>query len=99
MTHIPTGIKVVRDGRSQHENRALALEEITKRVNHFYRTGHLQEESTVRKSQIGEGARSDKRRTYRVKDGIVIDHITNRTVGIRDVLRGRIDLFINEGVV
>ena len=63
MTHIPTGIKVVRDGRSQHSNKDDAYKEIKKRVNEFYRTGFLSDESENRRDQIGDGTRSDKRRT------------------------------------
>lgn len=94
MTHIPTGIKVVRDGRSQLSNREDAYKEIKKRVNNYYLTGFLEEESEVRREQIGTGERSDKRRTYRVKDGIVIDHITNKTANIKDIYKGRINLLV-----
>lgn len=92
MTHISTGIKVVRDGRNQHQNKADAYSEIKKRVNHFYKTGHIEEFVEERREQIGNGERSDKRRTYRVKDGIVIDHITGKSASIKDILRGRINL-------
>ena len=92
MTHIPTGIKVVRDGRSQLTNRDDAYKEIKKRVNDYYRTGFMSNESEIRKEQIGDGTRSDKRRTYRVKDGVVIDHITNKTASIKDILKGKINL-------
>ena len=92
VTHKATGIKVVRDGRNQHANKEDALKELTKRVNDYYRTGHLEESVEERRDQIGKGDRSDKRRTYRVKDSIVIDHITNKTASLKDVLRGKIDL-------
>ena len=94
MTHIPTGIKVVRDGRSQLSNRDDAYKEIKRRVNHYYLTGFLEEESETRREQIGTGERSDKRRTYRVKDGIVVDHITNKTANIKDIYKGRINLLV-----
>lgn len=94
MTHVPTGIKVVRDGRSQLSNREDAYKEIKRRVNHYYLTGFMEEESEVRREQIGTGERSEKRRTYRVKDGIVIDHITNKTVSIKDIYKGRINLLV-----
>jgi len=92
MTHLATGIKVVRDGRQQHKNKEDALNELTKRVNTFYRTGHDGEVINERREQIGNGARSDKRRTYRVKDSIVIDHITGKTASLKDVMRGKIEL-------
>lgn len=92
MTHKTTGIKVVRDGRCQLTNREDAYKELKIRLNNYYRTGFLQEASEYRKEQIGDGSRSDKRRTYRVKDGIVVDHITNKTANIKDILKGKINL-------
>lgn len=90
--HIPTGIKVVRQGRHQVNNKTDALNEIKKRVNHFYQTGHDEEIAEDRRGQIGDGERSDKRRTYRVKDGIVMDHITNKTATTKEIFKGKIDL-------
>jgi len=90
--HIPTGIKVVRQGRHQTNNKIDALNEVKKRINDYYRTGYLNEASEIRKEQVGDGTRSDKRRTYRVKDGIVIDHITNKTASVKDIFKGRINL-------
>lgn len=92
MTHNATGIRVVRDGRDQHKNKEAAFKEITLRVNTFYKTGHDQEEVKERRNQIGVGNRGDKRRTYRVKDDIVVDHITNKTAKLKDILRGKIQL-------
>lgn len=92
VTHIATGIKVVRDGRQQCKNKEDALKELKKRVNEFYRTGHISEEIEERREQIGKGDRSDKRRTYRVKDGVVVDHITGKTASFKDIQKGRIDL-------
>lgn len=90
--HLSTGIKVVRDGRNQHANKEDALKELKRRVNEFYRTGHVSEEVEERREQIGKGERSDKRRTYRVKDGLVIDHITGKTASYKDIQKGRIEL-------
>ena len=92
VTHEATGIKVVRNGRCQHKNKEEALVELKKRVNDFYRNGHDNIASEQRKEQIGKGDRGDKRRTYRVKDSIVVDHITNKTASLKDILRGKIEL-------
>jgi protein subunit release factor A len=61
-------------------------------VNEYYRTGHISEAVEERRDQIGNGDRGDKRRTYRVKDAIVIDHVTNKTASLKDILRGKIEL-------
>jgi len=92
MTHLATGIKVVVDGRDQHKNKRAAFKEMTKRVNHFYKTGHMLEEVEIRKDQIGDGSTSSKRRTYNVKNSTVTDHITDKTARLKDVLRGKIEL-------
>jgi len=92
VTHIATGIKVVRDGRNQHKNREDALKELKMRVNRFYKGGHIEESVEERRGQIGKGDRGDKRRTYNVKGGIVNDHITNKVASIKDILRGKINL-------
>ena len=92
VTHYATGIKVVRDGRSQLQNRDDAMKEIKRRVNDYYRTGKIEEDTEERRDQIGNGVCSDKRRTYRVKDALVIDHITNKTASLKDILRGRLEL-------
>ena len=92
ITHYATGIKIMRDSRCQHKNKADALVELTKRVNNFYRTGHDNITIEERRDQIGEGSRSDKRRTYRVKDDLVVDHIANKTASLKDILKGRIEL-------
>jgi peptide chain release factor 1 len=94
ITHYSTGIKVVRDARDQHKNKEEALKEIKRRVNNFYRTGHDDELVEERRSQIGTGERSDKRRTYRVKNAMVYDHITNKSASLKDILRGRIELLV-----
>ncbi|MCX6822070.1 MAG: PCRF domain-containing protein [Candidatus Aenigmarchaeota archaeon] len=92
ITHLATGIKVVSDGRVQRQNKEEAMKEITRRVNDFYRTGVIQEEVDERREQIGNGCRGDKRRTYRVKDDVVIDHITDRRASLKEILKGKIEL-------
>lgn len=93
MTHLATGIKVVVDGRDQHKNKREAFKEMSIRVNEYYRNGHKEESIDLRRDQIGiTGGRGDKRRTYRVKDAMVVDHITNKTARLKDILRGKIEL-------
>lgn len=94
MTHLSTGIKVVRDGRNQHKNKEEALAEITKRVNYFYQTGHTEEIIEERNNQIGNGERSDKKRTYREKDDRVIDHETGKSASLKQFMKGKLELLI-----
>ena len=92
ITHFPTGIKVVRDGRDQHKNKEDALTEIKKRVNCFYKNGYEEEVVEERNNQIGNGERSDKKRTYREKDDKVIDHETGKTASLKQFMRGKLEL-------
>lgn len=92
LTHYATGIKVRVDGRNQHKNEAEAWKELTRRVNHYYKTGEDEKEWEIRKEQIGIGGRSDKRRTYRVKDDEVIDHISGKRAKLKMILRGKVEL-------
>jgi peptide chain release factor 1 len=91
LTHYPTGIKVKRAEKCQHKNERDAWKELTERVNNFYETGYDGEVVEKRREQIGNGNRGDKRRTYRVQDNLVIDHITGKTAKLKDILRGKIN--------
>ena len=94
LTHLPTGITARIDGRHQHKNEVAAMKILTERVNEFYRSGFNGDVIEIRRSQVGNGNRGDKRRTYRVKDGLVIDHISGKTVKLKDILRGKIEKLI-----
>jgi protein subunit release factor A len=41
-----------------------------------------------RRQQVGSGQRGDKRRTIRVKDGEVTDHVTGKSWRYKDYVRG-----------
>lgn len=45
-------------------------------------------EAATRKAQLGCGARGDKRRTIRMQDEQVNDHITGKRWRLKDYLRG-----------
>ena len=80
MTHIQTGITVSVSSRSQHQNRAQALD-----VHAFasLRGGTRktrQRRSSTRKDQVGSGDRSERIRTYNFPQGRVTDHRINLTL-------------------
>jgi protein subunit release factor A len=58
-------------------------------VNDLYRTGHVGDIVEERRNQIGNSDRSDKRRTYKVKDNLVIDHVTNKSTSLKIYLEVR----------
>ena len=87
--HKPSGITVRAESeRSQHRNRILALRVLRAKLLADFENRSHKEESDRRKRQIGSGQRGDKRRTIRVRDGQVKDHVTGRTWELQRYLNG-----------
>ncbi len=80
MTHIPTGITVTVSSRSQHQNRAQALQVMRSRLYEVERDKLDSERSAARKVQVGTGDRSERIRTYNYPQGRVTDHRINLTL-------------------
>jgi peptide chain release factor 1 len=80
MTHLPTGITVTVSSRSQHQNRAQALQVMRSRLFEVEREKLDSERSAARKGQIGSGDRSERIRTYNFPQGRVTDHRINLTI-------------------
>ena len=80
MTHIPTGITVAVSSRSQHQNRAQALDVLRSRLYEAEREKLDSERSSARKDQVGTGDRSERIRTYNFPQGRVTDHRINLTL-------------------
>ncbi len=93
LKHIPTGIIVkCQDGRSQHKNEEKAWEILTNKLQIIESNKLNSEIIDHRNGQIGSGERSDKRRTYREKDDLVIDHSTGKSARLKDIMKGKISL-------
>lgn len=75
ITHLPTGLVAeCQDDRSQHRNRAKAMQVLQARIQEKERAQRAQVEAAARKSLIGSGDRSDRIRTYNYPQGRVTDH-------------------------
>ncbi|MEO8703794.1 MAG: peptide chain release factor-like protein [Kofleriaceae bacterium] len=89
LLHVPSGISVRSEsGRSQHENKRTALERLRERLSSANRAAAAAARASERRDQVGSGMRGDKRRTIRVQDDSVTDHLTGRTWRYRDYIRG-----------
>lgn len=90
VTHIPTKIVVVIDGRYQHKNLALALKELERRIEEE----KSKAKAKVKKAKRDEAIHNTKTiRTYDFKTGIVTDHRSGKKASIKDVLiKGKINL-------
>jgi len=74
MTHEPSGIVVVCDAKSQHQNRANAEKILKMRLYDMERERQDAERADERKSKVGSGDRSERIRTYNYPQGRVTDH-------------------------
>ncbi len=90
--HIPTGIIVVQAEKSQHQNRARAMQILRARLYDIERTRLADERSESRKSQVGSGDRSERIRTYNFPQGRLTDHRINLTLYKLDrIIEGELD--------
>lgn len=94
LTHIPTGIQVkIQDTRDQNKNEIIAWNVLTEKLKSIQDEKNYQETKKYRKDQIGSGNRGDnKRRTYRLLEDIITDHITGKSCRWKDFNKGKIEL-------
>ena len=93
LIHIPTGIQVkCQDSRDQNKNEEMAWVRLEEKIKEVELEKYNKIVYDSRFDQIGRSERSDKRRTYKVKDDSVVDHITGKRCSFKDFYRGRIEL-------
>ena len=92
ITHLPTGIVVTSSEKSQHQNRAKAMQVLRAKLYDMERQRADDARSADRKSQVGSGDRSERIRTYNFPQGRVTDHRINLTLYKLDaVIAGDLD--------
>ena len=97
ITHLPSGLVVIQqDERSQHKNRAKAMQVLRTRLYELEREKAHAERSGARKSMVGSGDRSERIRTYNFPQGRVTDHRINLTLHrLPEILMGQLEELVN----
>jgi peptide chain release factor 1 len=99
LLHRPTGIRVFcTQERSQLQNRERALEILRAKLYERQLAEAAAAESSERRSQVGSGDRSEKIRTYNVRDNRVTDHRLGRNFSLDLVLGGQLEELIGASV-
>ena len=90
ITHLPTGIVAEsQENRSQHRNRARAMEMLLARVNSHHRNIQEEKQKDSRRKMVGSGERHEKIRTYNYPQGRVTDHRINMTIRrLKEIMDG-----------
>ncbi len=97
ITHLPTGLVVIQqDQRSQHKNRAKAMQVLRTRLYELEREKLHSARAGTRKSMVGSGDRSERIRTYNFPQGRVTDHRINLTLHrLPEILMGQMDELVS----
>jgi peptide chain release factor 1 len=96
ITHLPTGLVVTcQDEKSQLKNKIKAMKVLRARILDRMTREQDEKRSQERKSQIGDGDRSGRIRTYNFPQGRVTDHRIGLTLyKLEHILQGEIDEII-----
>lgn len=96
ITHLPTGIVVTcQDEKSQLKNKNKGMKVLRARILDRVTREQNEQRSQERKSQIGDGDRSGRIRTYNFPQGRVTDHRIGLTLyKLENILQGEINEII-----
>jgi peptide chain release factor 1 len=93
--HKPTGIRIFcTEERSQLQNRERAMQILRAKLYEMKLREQQEAVSSMRRSQVGTGDRSEKIRTYNYKDNRVTDHRLGQNFTLVPVLEGDIESLI-----
>jgi peptide chain release factor 1 len=90
--HKPTGIRIFcTEERSQLQNRERAMQILRAKLYELKLAEQQEAVTSMRRSQVGTGARSEKIRTYNYKDNRVTDHRLGQNFTLMSTLEGDIE--------
>ncbi len=93
--HKPTGIRVFcTEERSQLQNRERAMQILRAKLYEMKLREQQEAVTSMRRSQVGTGSRSEKIRTYNYKDNRVTDHRLGQNFTLNPVLEGDLEVVI-----
>jgi peptide chain release factor 1 len=93
--HKPTGIRIFcTEERSQLQNRERAMQILRAKLYEMKLREQREAVTSMRRSQVGTGSRSEKIRTYNYKDNRVTDHRLGQNFTLNPVLEGDIEILI-----
>jgi peptide chain release factor 1 len=93
--HKPTGIRIFcTEERSQLQNRERAMQILRAKLYEMKLREQQEAVTSMRRSQVGTGARSEKIRTYNYKDNRVTDHRLGQNFTLVPVLEGDLETMI-----
>ncbi|HEY9815564.1 MAG TPA: peptide chain release factor 1 [Candidatus Obscuribacterales bacterium] len=93
--HKPTGIRIFcTEERSQLQNRERAMQILRAKLYELKLREQQEAVTSMRRSQVGTGARSEKIRTYNYKDNRATDHRLGQNYGLMPILEGDLETVI-----
>lgn len=93
--HKPTGIRIFcTEERSQLQNKERAMQILRAKLYEMKLREQQEAVTSMRRSQVGTGSRSEKIRTYNYKDNRVTDHRLGQNYSLNPVLEGDLESII-----
>jgi peptide chain release factor 1 len=90
--HKPTGIRIFcTEERSQLQNKERAMQILRAKLYDMKLREQQEAVTSMRRSQVGTGSRSEKIRTYNYKDNRVTDHRLGENYSLNPVLEGDLE--------
>jgi peptide chain release factor 1 len=93
--HKPTGIRIFcTEERSQLQNKERAMQILRAKLYEMKMREQQDAVTSMRRSQVGTGARSEKIRTYNYKDNRATDHRLGQNFSLNPILEGDLEPII-----